>query len=182
MHEPKSKVETDAVESEAPPVPADDVSAEDQLAAVSARVTTAPVELVNDTGPEQPPRTWFRRGDQLFVGIMVIAVIVLMAVHWVRLSGWGMLPIEIDRLPERQLDFQLEINRATWIEWMQLEGVGDTLARRIVEDRQTNGPFSSIDDIERVKGIGPKTIEKLRPWLRVEPVAGNDPADDSSQE
>ena len=163
MHEPKSSVESDAVEGSAQPTPGDDISAEDILS-------------------DQQPRPWFRRGDQLFVGTMVVAVIVLMIVHWVRLSGWGLLPIEIDRLPERQLDFQLEINRATWVEWMQLEGVGDTLARRIVEDRETNGPFSSIDDVERVKGIGPKTIEKLRPWLRVEPTAENDPVDDSSHE
>ncbi len=163
MHEPKSSVESDAVEGSAPPTPGDDISAEDILS-------------------DQQPRPWFRRGDQLFVGTMVVAVIVLMIVHWVRLSGWGLLPIEIDRLPERQLDFQLEINRATWVEWMQLEGVGDTLARRIVEDRETNGPFSSIEDVERVKGIGPKTIEKLRPWLRVEPTAENDPMDDSSHE
>jgi competence protein ComEA len=90
-------------------------------------------------------------------------------------SGWGVQPIEIERLPERSLEFQLEINRATWVEWMQLEGIGETLAHRIVADRETNGPFVSIEDIGRVKGIGPKTIEKIRPWLRVESTDDNNP-------
>ncbi|MBT4864479.1 MAG: helix-hairpin-helix domain-containing protein [Planctomycetaceae bacterium] len=142
----------------------------------------APVEVVSDTVPEQNARIWFGRGDQLFVGTMVIAVIVLMAVHWVRLSGWGLQPIEIDRLPERSLEFQLEINSATWVEWMQLEGIGETLAHRIVADRETHGPFLSVEDVGRVKGIGPKTIDKIRPWLRAESTDDNIPSDDSSRE
>ena len=93
-----------------------------------------------------------------------------------------MKPVEIDRLPERSLEFQLEINSATWVEWMQLEGIGETLAHRIVADRETSGPFSSIEDIERVKGIGPKTIDKIRPWLRVELPVGNNSSGDSSRE
>jgi competence protein ComEA len=41
------------------------------------------------------------------------------------------------------------------------------LARRIVADREQNGPFRSVDDLARVKGIGPKTLEHLRPWVRL---------------
>lgn len=125
-------------------------------------------EITNDQETATEPTPWLRRGDQIFVGVLVVIAIGLMAAHWVRLSGWGMQPVEIERLPERQFDFQLEINSATWVEWMQLEGIGDTLARRIVEDRETNGPFAGIDDLARVKGIGPKTVEKIRPWLRVD--------------
>ncbi|NQV27673.1 MAG: helix-hairpin-helix domain-containing protein, partial [Rhodopirellula sp.] len=67
------------------------------------------------------------------------------------------------------IGYQIELNSATWVELTQLRGIGTGLARRIVSDREEFGPFSSIDDLQRVPGIGPKTIEKNRRWLRVEP-------------
>lgn len=79
-----------------------------------------------------------------------------------------MQPVEIEQLPHRKIDYRININRAELVEWMQLGGIGETLATRILEDRHQNGPFLSIDDLQRVKGIGPKTIEKLRPWLMID--------------
>ena len=116
--------------------------------------------------PEHESHFGLRRGDQLFVGTLLTAAVVLAICHWAYLSGWGLQPVEIERLPRHRFDYQLEINSATWVEWLQLEGIGDTLSHRIVEDREQNGPFESIDDLQRVKGIGPKTIERIRPWLR----------------
>lgn len=78
---------------------------------------------------------------------------------------------KIDRLPERQYDFRIDINSASWVEWTQIEGIGEVTANKIIADRDSNGPFRTIDDLLRVKGIGPKTLEKIRPFLR-EP---NDP-------
>lgn len=63
--------------------------------------------------------------------------------------------------------FQVEVNSATWAEWMQLEGIGQTMARRIVADRLLNGPFCDIEDLSRVPGIGPATLDRIRPWLTI---------------
>lgn len=63
--------------------------------------------------------------------------------------------------------FLVDINSADWQTWMLLDGIGETLARRIVEDRNRRGPFASIEDVARVKGIGPKTLAKMRPHLKV---------------
>jgi competence protein ComEA len=92
----------------------------------------------------------------------------LLVAYWARSTRWGSVPIEIDRVQARKLDFRLDVNAATWVEWTQLEGIGDALARRIVADREANGPFAAVDDLRRVKGIGPKTLEKIRPWLTIE--------------
>jgi competence protein ComEA len=54
---------------------------------------------------------------------------------------------------------------------MQLPGIGETLAHRIVETRETGGPFPSPDDLRRVRGIGPKKLEEIRPYLRPMPSA-----------
>lgn len=88
--------------------------------------------------------------------------------HWGQISGWGQKEVEIDRLPERVYDYRIDINEATWVQWMQLPGVGETLAQRILEYREQNGPFQSVDDLDNIQGIGPKTLEKLRPWLFVQ--------------
>jgi competence protein ComEA len=44
------------------------------------------------------------------------------------------------------------------LEW--LPGIGPTIARRIIEGR----PFRSLDDLERVKGIGAKSLASIGPW------------------
>ncbi|MFT7529290.1 MAG: competence protein ComEA [Gammaproteobacteria bacterium] len=49
-----------------------------------------------------------------------------------------------------------------------LVGVGDKIAAAIVADREQNGPFSSIEELMRVKGIGVKTLEKNRESLQLE--------------
>ena len=52
------------------------------------------------------------------------------------------------------------------MEWAQLDGIGEKLARRIVQDRQERGPFRDISDLGRVRGLGIKLIDKLRPFLK----------------
>jgi competence protein ComEA len=61
----------------------------------------------------------------------------------------------------------IDLNRAGLAELQRLPRIGPTLAARIVGDRATHGPFRSVDDLARVKGIGKATLEKLRPYLVV---------------
>jgi competence protein ComEA len=61
----------------------------------------------------------------------------------------------------------LDINTASESELTQLPGVGPTLARRIVDYRQANGPFSTIDDLQNVSGVGASTFAKMEAFLRV---------------
>jgi len=48
-----------------------------------------------------------------------------------------------------------------------IDGVGDRKAQAIVEHRQANGPFTSVDELSKVKGIGMKTVENNRSTLTV---------------
>ena len=109
------------------------------------------------------------RGDRLVVGVLVVTSLVLMAAHWTRLSGCGTQPIEIDRIPRTPVGFRLDLNTANWVELSQLEGIGPKLARRIIADREQNGRFARVDDLRRVRGIGPRTVARLKPWLTVRP-------------
>ena len=61
----------------------------------------------------------------------------------------------------------LDINTASESELTQLPGVGPSLARRIVEYRQANGPFTAADDIQNVSGVGPSKFAKMEPFIRI---------------
>jgi competence protein ComEA len=111
------------------------------------------------------------RADQWFLGLVCSVGLVALIVFTARLQGWGVPPIEFVSSPAAA-QYRVEINRATWIEWAQLEGLGEKLAKEIVAEREVKGPFTSIDDLIRVKGIGPANLERFRPWLIIEsPVA-----------
>ena len=109
----------------------------------------------------------FARRDQILVGILVSVGLAVIVIHWARLGGWNLEGVAIEH-PEGAGAFRIDVNRATWVEWAQLEGIGPVLAKRIVEDQKKNGPFRTIDDVGRVSGIGPKRLSKLRPWLSIE--------------
>lgn len=61
----------------------------------------------------------------------------------------------------------ININTADETELQKLKGVGPVIAGRIVEYRQSNGAFQTIDEIKKVRGIGNKTFEKMRDSITV---------------
>lgn len=66
------------------------------------------------------------------------------------------------------VSFPLNINTATADELQALPGIGPAYSKRIVEYRESNGPFTNLDQLTQVKGIGPKTLEKLRPNITLD--------------
>lgn len=62
----------------------------------------------------------------------------------------------------------ININTATIGELIQIKGIGPKTAERIVEYRDVNGPFFYIEDIQKVKGIGPKTFKAIRDWITLD--------------
>lgn len=56
----------------------------------------------------------------------------------------------------------VNINTAGVAELTTLKGVGEATAEKIIAEREKNGPFTSIDDLKRVSGIGDKKLEALR--------------------
>lgn len=57
-------------------------------------------------------------------------------------------------------------NTAGLEEFELLPGIGPKIAQRIIEFRKAEGPFSTADDLILVKGIGPKKMEEIRPFLK----------------
>jgi comEA protein len=71
-------------------------------------------------------------------------------------------------LNEEQQGAKININQATTDQLQLLPGVGPALSKRIVECRRANGRFERIEDLMQVRGIGPKTFERMRDYLTVE--------------
>jgi competence protein ComEA len=120
--------------------------------------------------PPPNPNWLLRRADQAAVGALVLAALGATVGWWVSQGGWQGRLIEVERAEPQVASFQVDINQADWPELIQLPGIGPTLARRIIDSRQTNGPFLNHDDLLRVRGIGPRTLERVRPYLRPIPV------------
>jgi len=62
---------------------------------------------------------------------------------------------------------QVDVNTATVVELERLPGIGPSLARRIVEDRVAHGPFQRLEELQRVKGIGPQTYDGVKDHVTV---------------
>lgn len=111
---------------------------------------------------------------------VVLAVFVAVLAAMLGLRAYG------NRLGARPTDHvqavgaPVDLNTADEAELVQLPDVGPALADAILTHRRDHGRFAAVDDLTAVKGIGPKTLTRLRPWLTVsEPAttgtAGVDP-------
>jgi competence protein ComEA len=119
------------------------------------------------------PRWLLRRTDQAAVAGLVALALLAMAGWWLSQGGWNGQLVEFERLPQQTARFEVDINSAAWPELSQLPGIGEALARRIVESREREGPFADHQELRRVRGIGPRTLERLQPFLRPLPETGN---------
>jgi competence protein ComEA len=109
---------------------------------------------------------FLRRTDQAAVAVLLLwGATVVMA--WLAVqSGFSRWMTEADRPEPKVVRFQVDVNTAEYSELIQLPGVGEKLAQKIMEEREVRGPFQEVEDLRSVRGIGPKSLEKLRPFLR----------------
>jgi competence ComEA-like helix-hairpin-helix protein len=119
--------------------------------------------------PKPFPHWLLRRGEQSIVAVLVAAGVVSVVGWWAYRGGTAGRTVEIERAAPQTARFQVDINKAQWAELATLPGVGRKLAERIVQSRAEDGPFSDVDNLRRVRGIGPRTLDSLRPYLRPMP-------------
>jgi len=112
-------------------------------------------------------------------GILGLLLIYALVFRWLRPVVLEE-PIRIEPACIAQVQQQIDPNSATWAELTRLPGVGEALAKRIVEyrteRRRADGEgaagkpvFRTPEDLGAVKGIGRSLIERLRPYLMLPP-------------
>jgi competence protein ComEA len=138
-------------------------------------------QAANSTPPTTPPRSPdaddqpgllatlpdFRTHHRSLLRICMGILLVILSAEWISVALERPEPLTIQRGETFRQQFRVDVNSATWVEWMQLEGIGISMAHRIVADRTLNGPFRTIDDLTRVPGIGDATLDQIRPWLTI---------------
>ncbi len=118
--------------------------------------------------PTRPQYTWLRKQDQRVVACVGCMLLAAAVGTWWQQSGMaGLAPrlVEFEAERPREFQFRVDVNRASWPELAQLPRIGETLARRIVADRESQGAFRTPDDLQRVRGIGIKTVARIAPHL-----------------
>lgn len=97
----------------------------------------------------------------------------LTAAGLVASAGWYMVQgglrgglVHHDEAPAVDGAFTVNINAATAAELAVLPELGPATAARIIEHRHEHGPFTNIEELLDVPGVGPATLDALRPHLR----------------
>jgi competence protein ComEA len=139
----------------------------DQAAKPREPLTPAPSSLL----------TW-PIGVQIALGLLVTAGLFFLLGRWSQGSSHHQSEMTEHVGPA------LDLNRATRAELRLIPGIGDALAQRVIDHRERNGPFQSVNELRQVAGIGPKTLDRLRHQLFVASPQVNaanlrDPADDT---
>lgn len=127
----------------------------------------------NDPARQNPPnqkglpaRFWqFRQRDQIGTAVLAVLGVVALGGRWAYLRFLGERLVPWKTAPEDKAALLIDINKADWPELALLPDLGETMAKRIIADRDARGRFSSPQDLLRVKGIGPKTLDNLLPHL-----------------
>jgi competence protein ComEA len=117
--------------------------------------------------PDPPnwPRLVLRRADQAVAAVFVAASLAAMAGWWAWQGQLRGRLIDIERAEPIAIDFKIDVNRADWPELALMPNIGEQLAKRIVTERAERGPFRELAELRRVRGIGPKTLESMKPYL-----------------
>ena len=71
----------------------------------------------------------------------------------------------VEGVPEERLG-PIDLNAATAVQLQGLPGIGPKMAARILEHRRLHGPFRDLEELQQVRGIGRRTVEKIRPQVR----------------
>ena len=137
---PAEPAEADVAEAELPPTPAD-----------------ATDEAADRIG---------RRNEWLALAALLTAMLVYLAILSVPPERTA---VVLQRPPEQAAAYRIDLNAAGVAELQHLPGVGPKVAAAIVARRQSVGAFADVDQLDRVRGIGPKTLARLRPYCTVNP-------------
>ncbi len=105
--------------------------------------------------------------------LLVFALLIYAGLGWVppRSPGeQGRKPVTVRQVLQVDLRVSplLNVNEATEDELQELPGIGPVLARRIVEYRLKHGPFSTLEELTEVSGIGLATLDRLRGSITLE--------------
>lgn len=113
------------------------------------------------------PDWLFTRQERAALGFVLGAALFGMTVQLLRLDRPNFGPSTSSGLSANgKWEALVSVNRAGEPELVALPGIGPVLAKRVLQDRKLHGRFLTLNDLRRVKGITPKTLERLEGKVR----------------
>ena len=103
---------------------------------------------------ESPPRPLFSPSALRTLGVLVALSLGLTLWY-----SWGKSHLATQPLAIHPAIVPVDLNHSDEQRLVAVPGIGPTLARRIVEQRETNGRFASVEDLRQIPGIGVRTLE-----------------------
>jgi competence ComEA-like helix-hairpin-helix protein len=114
------------------------------------------------------PICMIERTDIQRLSMFVSAILILtISVKWFMSSGDGKSPMTGSVPTDSPTGFKVDLNRSSADELSLLPQVGPKLAASIVREREQNGNFLTIDDLDRAPGVGPQRVAQLEPFLEI---------------
>ena len=97
-----------------------------------------------------------------YLGLWVVLLIIIIARR----------APEVEVVVERGVNpappFVIDLNRDPWHQLTLIDGIGETLARRIVRAREERGGFQSLEEVMALPGVPDRSLTEARQWLKVE--------------
>ena len=114
----------------------------------------------NGSWPPRPPRGPTSHQWQRWLVIAAATIAVLSSAVWLVRDTRDL----FGSSDPAEGSLRVNVNRATLPELISIPGIGETLAVLIVAHR----PYESVEDLIRIDGIGPQTLESLRPFVKID--------------
>lgn len=109
--------------------------------------------------------TYLRVNDQISIALLMSIAVLCVAVGFGE-RAWSKGGLtHIDRMPRNMQEFRVNLNEADWTEIAALPTIGEVMAKRVVAFRDSNGQINALASLAQIKGIGPKTLTKIEPFI-----------------
>jgi len=117
-------------------------------------------------------------GEAWLVGLVVLLLLLGALRHQVEpwLHGVAELPPAVETAVQKVDPARfgrVDLNQASAEELATLPRIGPALAQRIVADRASNGPYRSLEELDRVRGVGPGLLAAIRAEVTLGPAPGD---------
>ena len=115
-----------------------------------------------------------KKGQMILIGICALSLCIIFGIFLGRnLPGHYILPAQYVIMKDTDTEMNpaeegpLDLNTATQAQLMELPGIGEILAQRILDYRQAQGLFKTPEDLLNIDGIGENKLEQIKPFVRV---------------